>query len=117
MAAIFNEDVPADNEQKEALVLRHHVALWDVLAECEIEGASDGTIANCVPNDIASVLAEAPIDKVFCTGAKAAELYAKYCEPSTGIACTRLPSTSPANAAFSLERLIEEYRVIARAVQ
>ena len=83
-----------------------------MLAECTIEGASDGTIADCVPNDIGSLLARAPIEAVFCTGVKAAELYARHCEPQTNMAATRLPSTSPANAARSLEQLIEEYRVI-----
>lgn len=110
MAALFDEPLPQTNAEKEALALRHGVALWDVLAECTIEGAADGTIAECVPNNIASVLARAPIEKVFCTGAKATELYRKYCEPHTDVPCTRLPSTSPANAATSLEQLIEAYR-------
>lgn len=112
MAALFDEPVPESNNQKRDLALRHGVALWDVLSECTIEGASDGTIADCVPNNIGSILAKAPIRAVFCTGAKAAELYGKYCEPQTGVACTRLPSTSPANAAKSLEQLVEAYRII-----
>lgn len=112
MAALFDEPVPEGNDQKRDLALRHGVALWDVLSECTIEGASDGTIADCVPNNIGSILAKAPIQAVFCTGAKAAELYGKYCEPQTGVACTRLPSTSPANAAKSLEQLVEAYRII-----
>lgn len=112
MAALFDEPVPESNDQKRDLALRHGVALWDVLSECTIEGASDGTIADCVPNNIGSILAKAPIRAVFCTGAKAAELYGKYCEPQTGVACTRLPSTSPANAAKSLEQLVEAYRII-----
>lgn len=112
MAALFDEPVPETNDQKRSLALHHGVALWDVLSECTIEGASDGTIADCVPNNIGSILAKAPIQAVFCTGAKAAELYGKYCEPQTGMACTRLPSTSPANAAKSLEQLVEAYRAI-----
>lgn len=112
MAALFNEPLPTTNDEKRALALRHGVALWDVLSECTIEGASDGTIADCVPNDIGGLLAKAPIQAVFCTGAKATELYAKYCEPRTGRPCTRLPSTSPANAAKSLDQLVEAYRVI-----
>lgn len=112
MAALFNEPLPTTNDEKRALALRHGVALWDVLSECTIEGASDGTIADCVPNDIGGLLAKAPIQTVFCTGAKATELYAKYCEPRTGRPCTRLPSTSPANAAKSLDQLVEAYRVI-----
>lgn len=112
MATLFDEPVPEGNDQKRDLVLRHGVALWDVLSECTIEGASDGTIADCAPNNIGSVLAKAPIQAVFCTGAKATELYGRYCEPQTGVACTRLPSTSPANAAKSLDQLVEAYRVI-----
>lgn len=112
MAAIFNEPVPQTNAEREALVLAHGVALWDVLASCSIKGAADGTIADCTPNDIASLLGKAPIRAIFCTGAKAAELYRRLCEPSTGMPCTRLPSTSPANAAVSLPQLIEAYQQI-----
>ncbi|WP_251212146.1 DNA-deoxyinosine glycosylase [Adlercreutzia murintestinalis] len=112
MAAIFDEPVPQTNAEREALVLAHRVALWDVLASCSIKGAADGSITDCVPNDIASLLNTAPIRAVFCTGAKAADLYRRLCEPSTGMPCTRLPSTSPANAAVSLPQLIEAYRQI-----
>lgn len=112
MAALFGEPLPVTNDEKRDLALRHGVALWDVLAECTIEGASDGSIADCVPNDIGSLFARAPIEAVFCTGAKAAELYTKHCEVQTHLACTRLPSTSPANAAKSLEQLVEDYRAI-----
>lgn len=112
MAALFDEPLPASNDEKRQLALRHGIALWDVLAQCTIEGASDGTIAECVPNNLAVILDAAPIEAVFCTGAKAAELYRRHCEATTGIAGTRLPSTSPANAAVSLPQLIEAYRVI-----
>ena len=112
MAALFDEPLPETNDEKRALALRHGIALWDVLAECTIEGASDGSIADCVPNNIGAILTKAPIEAIFCTGAKAAELYAKYCEPQTGMKATRLPSTSPANAAVSLEQLIEAYQPV-----
>lgn len=112
MAALFDEPLPASNDEKRQLVLRHGIALWDVLARCTIEGASDGTIADCVPNNLSVILAEAPIEAVFCTGAKAAELYRRHCEAATGLAAVRLPSTSPANAAVSLDQLIEAYRAI-----
>ena len=82
-------------EEKERLLLGRGVALWDVLAECTIEGASDGTIADCVPNDIAWLMGKAPIEAVFCTGAKAAELYRRYCEPATRVSCVRLPRRVP----------------------
>lgn len=112
LAALFDEPVPVTSAERERLALRHGIALWDVLAQCTIEGASDGSIADCVPNDLDRVLTVAPIEAVFCTGAKAAELYRRLCEPSTGLPCTRLPSTSPANAAFSLAQLTEAYRAI-----
>lgn len=112
MAALFDEPLPQTNDEKRELVLRHGIALWDVLAECTIEGASDGSIADCIPNNIGSLLAKAPIEAIFCTGAKAAELYGKYCEPQTAMKATRLPSTSPANASVSLEQLIDAYQPI-----
>lgn len=112
MAALFDEPLPASNDEKRALALRHGIALWDVLAECSIAGAADGTIAECVPNDLGLILDQAPIKAVFCTGAKAAELYRKHCEPVTGRLCVRLPSTSPANAGTLLEQLVEAYRAI-----
>lgn len=112
MAALFDEPLPRTNEEKRALALSHGIALWDVLAECTIAGAADGTIAECVPNDIGRVLAQAPIEAVFCTGAKATELYRRYCEDRTQMGCVRLPSTSPANAAASLDDLIAAYRQI-----
>lgn len=112
MAALFQVERPQTNQQKEALVRAHGIALWDVLASCTIEGAADGTIAECVPNDISRITGQAPIKAIFCTGAKAFELYGKYCEAQTGIPATRLPSTSPANASCSLPQLIKAYQQI-----
>ncbi len=112
MARLFGEAVPAANDAKRDLMLRHGIALWDVLASCTIEGAKDASIADCMPNDIGWLLARAPIEAVFCTGAKAFELYGKHCQRETGIPATKLPSTSPANAAASLEDLVNAYRAI-----
>ena len=112
LAALFDEPVPVANTEKEQLALRHGIALWDVLARCVISGAADSSISECVPNDLGLVLDAAPIEAIFCTGSKAAELYRRHCEPRTGIPCTRLPSTSPANAAMRLPQLIEAYRAI-----
>lgn len=112
MAALFDEPLPATNDERRDLALRHGIALWDVLAECSIEGASDSSIGACVPNDLARILDRAPIRAIFCTGAKAAELYGRHCEAAAGRPCVRLPSTSPANASFSLDRLVEAYRAI-----
>lgn len=116
LAALFDEPVPEDNAERADLLLRHHVALWDVLASCDIEGASDASIANARPNDLSRILGTAPVRRVFCTGATSARFYGKLCEPDTGIAAEKLPSTSPANAAWSLPRLVEAYRPVAEAV-
>ncbi|NCA31368.1 DNA-deoxyinosine glycosylase [Adlercreutzia muris] len=116
LAALFDEPVPEDNAERTDLLLRHHIALWDVLASCDIEGASDASIANARPNDLSRILHAAPVRHVFCAGATSARLYGKLCEPVCGIAAQKLPSTSPANAAWSLPRLVEAYRPVAEAV-
>lgn len=110
MAAVFDAPVPANIPEKRAFLLEHRIALWDVLASCEIAGASDASIRDPRPNDLQRILSHAPIEQIFCTGAKAAQLYRKLCEPTTGIPCVQLPSTSPANAAMRLPELIEAYR-------
>lgn len=116
LAAVFGEPAPRSIEEKRALALRHHVALWDTLASCEIRGASDAAIRNPVPNDIAGLIAKTRIRAVFCTGAVSHKLYTRLCQPQTGIPAGRLPSTSPANAAWSFARLIEAYRVLREVV-
>lgn len=101
LAALTGEPVPAreDIEAKKQIILRHGLALWDTLESCTITGASDASIRDVVPNDIAGLLAKAPIEAVFCNGATAYKIYTKYLEPVSGIPAVRLPSTSPANAA------------------
>jgi len=93
-----------------SFILRHHLALWDVLRSCDITGASDTSIRNPVPNDFSSILKEAKITKVFCTGTTAYKLYTKLCAPVTGITAVLLPSTSPANQGrWSVDALVETY--------
>lgn len=110
LAAVFSAPVPKSIPEKRTFLLEHRIALWDVLASCEIAGASDASIRNPKPNDLRRILDRAPIERIFCTGAKAAQLYRRLCEPTTGIPCLQLPSTSPANAAMRLDDLIEVYR-------
>ena len=107
LAALTGEPVPAreDIAAKKQLLLRHGLALWDTLERCTITGASDASIRDVVPNDIAALLANAPIQAVFCNGATAYHLYQKYLEPVSGIPAVKLPSTSPANAACRPETL------------
>ena len=107
IASIFDEAVPNSIEEKKKLILGNHLALWDVIAECEIVGSSDASIKNARANDLSEILDNAPIRKIIVNGKTAERLYIKYIEPVTGIKAVVLPSTSPANAAWSLERLID----------
>ena len=109
LAAIFDEPAPRTIEEKRDMLLRHHIALWDVLASCEIEGASDASIRDAQPNDLARIFDAADIRAVFATGTKAGELYRKLIEPTLGVPCTTLPSTSPANAKMKLADLVGAY--------
>ena len=112
LANVLNEPLPATIDEKKTMLLKHHIALWDVLDSCSIIGASDTSIEDVVPNDIASLLAKTKIKHIFCTGATAHKLYEKYCEKATGIKAVKLPSTSPANCAVKFEKLVEAYREI-----
>jgi len=117
LAAIFGEPCPGGADARRDFALRHGVALWDVLGACRIEGAADGSIGEPAPNDIASVLAKAPIRAVFTTGRAAFDLYRRHCLPHTGIEAVALPSSSPANCAMRFEELVERYGVIAGYLQ
>ena len=98
--------------EKKAFLTRHHIALWDVIASCDITGSSDSSIRNAKVNDIGKILKEAPIRAIYANGKKAEDLYRRYIEPSTKRTAVGLPSTSPANAAFSMERLKESWKQI-----
>lgn len=106
LAALFNEDVPMDIPEKKTFLLRHHIALWDVIASCEIQGSSDASVKNAVPVDMTQVTEIAHIERVICNGALAGKLYRRHLLPLTGLEAVVLPSTSPANANWSLEKLI-----------
>ena len=112
LATIFDEPVPTDIPAKKALLLRHHIALWDVIASCEIEGSSDASVKNAVPVDIACVTDVARIKRVVCNGSLAGKLYQRHLQPFLGLEAHIMPSTSPANASCSLERLIETWRSV-----
>ena len=110
VAAVCGEDVPVTNDEKREFLLRSKIAVWDVIYSCEIEGSADSSIKNAVPTDIAKILETADIKQVFTNGKKADELYRKYQEKKTAMPSVCLPSTSPANAAWSLDRLIEKWK-------
>ena len=112
MAQVLGCAVPEDIEQKRDMLLTHHVALWDVIASCEIIGSSDASIRDVQPNDLSRILSHAEIEAIYTNGSKAYELYRKYIFPLNGRTAHPLPSTSPANAGYSLERLVEAWGVI-----
>ena len=112
LAAVFGEETPASAAERAAFLLRNRVALWDVCASCEIEGAADASICEVIPNDVGGLIAKLNIRRVFFNGAKAEELFERYITPPEGVTFTRLPSTSPANASWDLPRLAEAWRVI-----
>ena len=112
ISTVFDEKIPESIEEKKALLLRNGVAVWDVIHSCEIVGSADSSIKNAVPNDINHIIKESRIERIFTNGKKSDELYRKYLEQQTGIKAICLPSTSPANAAWSLEKLTEEWKII-----
>lgn len=109
LASVFDEPVPTSVADKRDLLLRRHIALWDVVRCCDIEGASDASIKNAEPNDLARIFDAADIRAVFCTGAKAGALYARLRERRFDMPCVVLPSTSPANAKETVESLSRAY--------
>lgn len=101
----MEDEIPDTIPEKKDFLLRHRIAVWDVIHSCTIEGSSDSSIRDVVPNDISMILEKTQIKTIFTNGGKAHSLYEKYMYPVCGIHAVKLPSTSPANAAFSLERL------------
>jgi len=112
LAGVLEQPVPETIEQKKEFLLQNHIAVWDVIASCTIEGSSDSSIKNVVPNDLEMLLNNSRISQIFCNGGTSYQYYRKYQEKSTGRTAIRLPSTSPANAAWSVERLKKEWCVI-----
>ncbi len=102
--------MPEDIPQKRAMLTKHHIAVWDVIASCEITGSSDASIRDVEPNDLSRILSGADIRAIYTNGGKANQLYQIF--PATGREAYLLPSTSPANAGYSLERLTEAWKVI-----
>lgn len=112
LAAEFGGEIPVTNDEKKAFLLRSRVALWDVAAECEIEGSSDAAIHRVRPNDISPILKTAQIEKIYVNGGVAAKIYDRCIMPEIKRGAVRLPSTSPANASWSFERLCAAWSVI-----
>ncbi|MEG1292672.1 MAG: DNA-deoxyinosine glycosylase [Clostridium sp.] len=109
LSGVVEDVLPTTINEKKQFLLKHHIAIWDVIESCDIEGSSDSSIKNVVPNDLNQVLNHSSICQIFTNGNTSSRLYEKYCLEETKKAAIKLPSTSPANAAFSPERLIENW--------
>jgi len=112
MSELLDDALPQSIEEKKALLLKNHIALWDVIAECEIEGSADSSITNVKANDILPIINYSCIKQIFVNGSTAYKLYNKHIFPQTGLKAIALPSTSPANAAWTVEKLKKEWKII-----
>lgn len=108
LSLLFNEEI----KDKKTFLLKHRIALFDVIESCDIIGSSDTSIRNVKPNDLSLIINNSKIETVYLNGSKAYELYKKYCADKYDIDAIKLPSTSPANAAYSIEKLYNEWRMI-----
>ena len=112
LAAVYGDKVPMDIPAKKKFLEAHRIALWDSIGRCTIEGSSDSSIRDVVPNDLSVITEHAPIRRIFCNGKTSDDCYTKYIEKTLKKEATMLPSTSPANASYRLERLIEAWQFI-----
>ena len=112
LSALLQEPLPVTPEEKRRMLLAHRIALWDVAAACEVTGSADASLREVTPNDVAGLLREHRISRVYTNGRTAEALYRRFILPASGVEPIALPSTSPANAAWSLDRLLDAWRVI-----
>lgn len=112
LSTIIDEKTPQSIGEKKVMLLNNHIALWDVIGSCDITGSADSSIKNVVANDINLILLGSRVERIYTNGGMAYKMYNRYCRPSLDIDAVRLPSTSPANASFSFERLVQEWSVI-----
>lgn len=112
LATVFETEVPVTVDEKREFLLAHGVAVWDVIKSCDIVGSSDSSIKNVVPNNLREILNNADIRQIFVNGKTAEQYYKKYIEKEIGRKATCLPSTSPANAAWNVEKLVVEWKQI-----
>lgn len=112
ISAVFECECPKTIEQKRKFLADNRIALWDSIASCDIVGSADSTITNVVPNDISEILENSSVERIFVNGKTSEKYYNKYIRDLIGIEATLLPSTSPANAAWSVEKLIEAWNFI-----
>ena len=112
LAAVYGCEKPGTVEEKKRLVIENRLALWDVIGECDIQGSADSSIKSVTANDLSVILDNCHIKRIFVNGKTAEKYYNKYTLPKTGIKAVCLPSTSPANAAWSFEQLVEAWKII-----
>lgn len=112
LALVYGCNTPESIEEKRVFLLTHNIAVWDVLASCSISGSSDNSIKNAVPNDLGVILNTADIKRICVNGKTAEKYYNKFIKPKLGREAFYLPSTSPANAAWSAERLAEKWKTV-----
>lgn len=112
ISTVLGEPLPTTNGERASLLLKNGIALWDTLAQCDIIGASDSSVKNETPNDLSVITDTADIKAIFTTGKAAYKYYCRFQQEKTGIEAICLPSTSPANARFGLDALIDEYKII-----
>lgn len=112
LSIVFNESIGNTIDDKKKFLSKHKIALWDVIQSCEISGSSDSSIKNVIVNDIKSIIDKSKIKYIYCTGKKSFELYNKFCFKTTNVSAVCLYSPSPANCAISLDKIVENYKVI-----
>ena len=117
VSAVIGTDTPETIEEKSNFLHSNHIALWDVIASCDITGSSDSSIKNVVANDLTEILENADIKQIFVNGKTAEKYYNKYIRDTIGRAAVCLPSTSPANAGWSVDRLVEVWGIIKNLIK
>ena len=117
LARLTNWPQPTTIPEKKEMLLKNNIAIWDVIQSCEIAGSSDSSIKNVIANDLTQVLSDSSITRIYANGKTAEKLYNTYVKPQTGIDVIPLPSTSPANAAYSLDRLAASWAKILEVLE
>lgn len=116
LSSVLEKEIPDTVEKRKEFLFDNHIALWDVIQSCDIIGSSDASIKNVIPTNLTQIIKISQIQQIFVNGKTAERLYRKYSEERTGMKAIGLPSTSPANAGFSLERLCEEWSILRKYI-
>ena len=121
LARILNASVPTSTDEKINFLLASRIAIYDAAISCEIKGSSDAKMTAVLPANLEPIFSGARIAQVFANGGKAYEICKKYLEDeilkATKNVVIKLPSTSPANAKFSIDKLANEWSAIAEALK